>query len=144
MNASRPPSSNPPAHAAGKVTRIAVAVVEHQGRFLVGRRPPGVPLAGLWEFPGGKVAANETPRDAAVRECREETGLEVRAGGEYPPAEHRYEHGAVRLFFFACEPVDPAEPPRPPFTWVARGELNDREFPAANRELLAMLRRPAT
>ena len=56
-------------------TLIAIAIVEYDGLFLVGQRPPDVPLAGLWEFPGGKVQAGETPEAAAARECFEETGL---------------------------------------------------------------------
>ena len=60
--------------------QIAVAVVEHDGRFLVGLRPAGKPLAGFSEFPGGKVHSGETPAEAAERECREETGLSVVVG----------------------------------------------------------------
>jgi mutator protein MutT len=60
---------------AGKPIAVAIAVLEHNGKFLVGVRPPGVPLAGLAEFPGGKIDLGETPEAAAIRECREETGL---------------------------------------------------------------------
>ena len=58
-------------------TLIAIAVVEHEDRLLVGRRPAGVPLSGYCEFPGGKVKPNESSKEAAVRECLEETGLSV-------------------------------------------------------------------
>jgi mutator protein MutT len=54
---------------------IAVAVVEHQGRFLIGKRPDDAALGGYWEFPGGKVEQGESPADAAIRECLEETGV---------------------------------------------------------------------
>ncbi len=54
-------------------TRIAIAVVEHDGNFLIGLRPSGAVLGGLWEFPGGKVEPDETPEAAAARECLEET-----------------------------------------------------------------------
>ena len=57
--------------------RVAIAIVEQNGQFLVGVRPESVPLAGLAEFPGGKVHDDETAAAAAVRECREETGLQV-------------------------------------------------------------------
>ena len=63
---------------------IAVAVVQHAGTVLIGRRAPEAPLGGLWEFPGGKVGPDETPGEAAARECREETGLAVRIGRPYP------------------------------------------------------------
>ncbi len=120
-------------------TPIAVAVVQHNDRFLVGRRPAGGPLAGLWEFPGGKVRAGEAPADAARRECREETGLDVLIVGTYPPQEQRYEHDAVRLHFFACRPLADQPPPRAPFRWAARSELAQLEFPSGNRRLLTQL-----
>lgn len=92
------------AHASLKL--IAVAVVRHGGDYLVGRRPEGVPLAGYWEFPGGKVEPRETAEAAAVRECREETGLDVQVVGEFPPVDFAYSHGTLRLRFFSCELAD--------------------------------------
>ena len=56
-------------------TPIAIAVVLHNDCVLIGVRPAGATLAGLWEFPGGKIEAGETPNEAAERECLEETGL---------------------------------------------------------------------
>jgi mutator protein MutT len=122
-------------------TRIAIAVVEHEDRFLIGQRPPGAALAGLWEFPGGKVEEGETPRAAAVRECLEETGLTVEICGEYSTREHQYEHDRVQLHFFDCRAVDPSQQPLDPYRWVPRGELSAYEFPAANQELLKRLLR---
>ena len=118
---------------------IAVAVVEHDGRFLIGRRPEGVALAGLWEFPGGKVRADETPQEAAARECLEETGLIVEIGTAYPQVLHRYEHGLLRLDFFVATPIDPDQPPAEPFRWVAREELGNYDFPPANEALVRQL-----
>ena len=120
-------------------TPIAIAVVEHEGRFLVGQRPAGVPLAGLWEFPGGKVEAGEFPAAAAVRECWEETGLRVEPTGSYPPHEQEYDHGRVQLHFIACRPLDPLATPGGTFRWVPRQELAQYEFPAGNRGLLELL-----
>jgi mutator protein MutT len=118
---------------------IAVAVVEHDGCFLVGQRPHGVPLAGLWEFPGGKQEPGETAEQAAVRECLEEAGLAVRVLAAYPVHQQQYDHGCVRLNFFACRPNDPAVSPRAPFRWVPRRELHRLEFPSGNRGLLDIL-----
>lgn len=121
-------------------TRIAIAVVEHDDRFLIGQRPEGVPLAGLWEFPGGKIEPEETAEQAAVRECREETGLVVEPLFRYPHTAHEYAHGAVELEFVACGLVSGERvEPQPPFRWVERGELAQYEFPQANRELIRRL-----
>ncbi|MBX9789413.1 MAG: (deoxy)nucleoside triphosphate pyrophosphohydrolase [Pirellulales bacterium] len=123
----------------GEVTRIAVAVVERAGEYLIGRRPPDVPLGGYWEFPGGKIHADETPAAAAVRECWEETGLAVQVSSEYPAELHDYDYGRLELRFFACQLVDAAVEPRAPFRWVPRGELSRYQFPDANRQLIERL-----
>lgn len=127
----------------GARIEIAIAVVEHDGKCLIGLRPAGVPLAGYWEFPGGKVHVGESPEVAAVRECLEETGLAVRVVSEYPPAAHDYEHASVCLHFFACEPRDLGVDTLPPrFRWVTFRDLGDYEFPLANAALLALLQSP--
>ena len=118
---------------------IAIAVVEHDGRFLIGLRPGGAPLAGLWEFAGGKVEPGETPQTAAARECLEETGLAVEVGQPYPDIVHQYDHGRLRLHFFRCRPLDPQALPAERFRWVTAGELSHYEFPAANQALTAYL-----
>jgi len=121
-------------------TPIAIAVVEHNGCFLIGQRPSGVPLAGLWEFPGGKIQPGETPEAAAVRECREETGLSVEPLFRYPEHLHQYDHGQVHLFFVACRPADPSpREPATPFRWAARSELAELSFPDGNAALLRMI-----
>jgi mutator protein MutT len=120
-------------------TEIAIAVVEYGGEFLVGQRSAGVPLAGYWEFPGGKVQAGETPEQAAVRECREESGLEVEILDEYAAVDHDYAHDRVALRFFRCRLLSVAAEPTPPFRWVARRELALLKFPAANENLIGLL-----
>jgi 8-oxo-dGTP diphosphatase len=83
-------------------TLVAVAVVEHDGKFLVGERPEGAPLAGFAEFPGGKVEPGETPEEAAVRECVEESGLHVEIVRELMVKRHQYDHGLLQIHFFLC------------------------------------------
>jgi mutator protein MutT len=121
-------------------TLIAIAVVEHEDRFLIGQRPEGVPLAGLWEFPGGKMEPGETAEGAAVRECLEETGIAVEPLFRYPTHVQDYDHGCVELHFIACRPV-PGIPtlPRPPFRWAERAKLSAHKFPAGNCEILRFL-----
>src|SRR5690349_3755448 len=121
-------------------TPIAIAVVERDGCFLVGRRPAGVPLAGLWEFPGGKIESDESPEAAAVRECKEEAGIDVEALIRYPTNVHDYKHGRVELFFIACRPLASGAPETTNgFRWVPREELRKLQFPEGNRAVLQIL-----
>jgi 8-oxo-dGTP diphosphatase len=122
-----------------EATPIAIAVVEHDGRFLVGRRGADSVLAGCWEFPGGKIRPAEAPSAAAERECLEETGLRVRAEKLLTQTRHAYAHGAVELHFFACRLMDVDAAPRAPFCWTPRGELAALELPAANHRVLELL-----
>jgi len=84
-----------------KRVEVAAAVILcSDGSFLLGRRPPGGFYPGYWEFPGGKVEANETPREALVRELQEELGIEVEQAHPWITREFHYEHADVRLHFF--------------------------------------------
>jgi mutator protein MutT len=118
---------------------VAIAVVEHHGRFLVGIRADGIPLAGFAEFPGGKVHPAEAPEAAAVRECMEESGIAVAVVEEYLTITHRYEHGLLEIHFFNCRPIEGEKVPREPFRWVDAEELSTLRFPAANARLTEML-----
>jgi 8-oxo-dGTP diphosphatase len=121
-------------------TRIAIAVViDYEERVLIGQRPEGVPLAGLWEFPGGKMEPGERPEAAAKRECFEETGLTVAPHRCYPPEVHEYEHGAVELNFVWCLPYGSSFEPRGGYQWIPIKELPHYEFPAGNRRTIELL-----
>ena len=121
-------------------TPIAIAVVEHEGQFLIGQRPAGRTLAGLWEFPGGKIEAGETPEAAAARECLEEAGIAAEPLFRYPPQVERYDHDQVELHFIGCQPRGTSSSqPQAPFRWVTRHELSDYEFPSGNRALVRLL-----
>jgi len=119
--------------------QIAVAIVQHEGLLLIGRREPGTALAGYWEFPGGKLEPGETPDSAAARECLEETGLAVRATGRFAPVTHDYDHARVQLHFVSCVPIEQRQPLPDRFRWVKAEELPNYTFPAANRALIAAL-----
>ena len=118
---------------------VAVAVVEQQGKLLIGLRPAGVALAGYWEFPGGKVHEGELPENAAIRECLEEAGLATRVTGSYPQVAHEYEHAHVLLHFFACEPIEQQCELPLRFRWIPAAELGQYEFPPANAALLRII-----
>lgn len=84
-----------------KIVAVAAAVIlRADGAFLLGRRPPGSIYAGYWEFPGGKVEAGETPRQALARELHEELGIVVETVYPWIVREFVYEHAHVRLHFF--------------------------------------------
>ena len=121
-------------------TPIAIAVVEHDGRFLIGQRPEGVPLAGLWEFPGGKVAPGESHQEALRREMQEELDTDVAVHSLVSTAAHAYDDRHVTLHFYRCEL---AGSPRPllgqEMRWVPRAELPALGFPPADEELIAKL-----
>src|SRR4051812_45737032 len=87
-----------------EIQRVAIAVVEHDARFLVGRRSPDEVLAGRAAFPGGKCLPNEESSACAVRECREETGLSVSPIRRLHAARHAYPHGTLDLEFWLCRP----------------------------------------
>ena len=121
-------------------TPIAIAVVKHEGRFLVGQRPASVPLAGLWEFPGGRIESGETPEAAAVRECLEETGVAVQPLFRYLEHVQSYDHDCVQLYFIGCSPqASQIDSPHLPFRWVDREVLNQLRFPEGNRAILEVL-----
>ncbi|MDR1854852.1 MAG: Nudix family hydrolase, partial [Azoarcus sp.] len=85
-----------------KIVAVAAGVIENgDGRFLLGQRAANTFYPGYWEFPGGKVEANETPGAALVRELDEELGIAVEAYCPWLVRTHEYEHASVRLHFFA-------------------------------------------
>jgi mutator protein MutT len=119
---------------------VVAAVIEKDGAFLVTRRPPGVHLAGLWEFPGGKIAPSESHVDALRREMREELDTDVEVQNLLFQTTHVYPERAVALFFYNC--VLRAAP-RPllgqEMQWVQRSELATLGFPPADKELINLL-----
>ena len=120
---------------------IGIAVVEHDGCYLVGTRRDEGPLRGFAEFPGGKCHPGETPRDCAVRECREESGLNVAADELLLQHEFAYPHATVDLHFWLCRPVDSESvcDEHRGFRWVEPRELGTLHFPAANEPLIELL-----
>jgi 8-oxo-dGTP diphosphatase len=119
---------------------VTAAVIERDGRLLVTRRPKGVHLEGLWEFPGGKCEADEPLVDCLRRELLEELGADAIVGNEIFTTSHDYPERTVRLHFFACTLTGE---PRPmigqEMRWVRRDELRSLKFPPADDELIDLL-----
>jgi 8-oxo-dGTP diphosphatase len=134
------------APATGKPTLLvaAVALIDSEGRVLLARRPEGKPLAGLWEFPGGKVAPGETPEEALIRELREELGIDVSAAclGPFTFASHTYEKFHLLMPLYLCRrwqgQVTAMEGQA--LAWVRPARLGDYAMPPADIPLVAMLR----
>jgi len=115
----------------GVVTVAAVALVDAEGRVLVQQRPPGKPMADLWEFPGGKVEAGETPESALIRELREELAIEASIGEEMAREQIVYPgRTPIELIFFRV-PDFQGEPQNLDFeqiVWAGRDELESYDF----------------
>jgi 8-oxo-dGTP diphosphatase len=122
------------------VTVVVAAVIEEDGCFLVTRRLAGTHLAGLWEFPGGKVDPDEQHDAALKREIREELGADVDVRDLMLHTSHQYPEKTVALYFYGCRLLGPPQPLLgQEMRWVARADLNTLGFPAADAELLALL-----
>ncbi|HUY69290.1 MAG TPA: (deoxy)nucleoside triphosphate pyrophosphohydrolase [Alphaproteobacteria bacterium] len=121
----------------------AAALIDGGGRVLLAQRPPGKSMAGLWEFPGGKVKDNETPEAALVRELREELGIETSVGCLLPLtfASHPYADFHLLMPVFACRVWQgtPCAKEGQNLVWAAKGELRDYEMPPADTPLIPLL-----
>ncbi len=116
---------------------VTAAVIERAGRFLVTRRPAGVHLEGLWEFPGGKCHAGEALAACLVRELREELAVDCRVGDEMYAVTHPYADRSVELHFFRCQLLgEPTPQQGQEMRWVTRAEMTLLPFPPADEELI--------
>ena len=108
-------------------------------QLLIARRKAEQVLGGYWELPGGKVEANESPRDAAVRELREEVGIDANPIHTLPAVTHQYDHAHVRLHPFVCQIIhgSPSAIQVDQVRWVSPDELSDYRFPQATLPVLA-------
>jgi 8-oxo-dGTP diphosphatase len=135
----------PPADGSRPVVLVAaVALVDPDGRVLIARRPEGKALAGLWEFPGGKVHAGETPEAALVRELHEELGIDTKRSCLAPIAfaSHAYEDFHLLMPLYVCRVWRGTAAAREgqELAWVRPVRLRDYAMPPADEPLVAMLR----
>jgi len=123
---------------------VAVALIDADGRVLLAQRPPGKSLAGLWEFPGGKVEAGETPEAALIRELREELAIDTWASCLAPLtfASHSYPEFHLLMPLFACRRWQGIAQPCEGQTlaWVRPNALRDYPMPPADLPLIPILR----
>ncbi len=122
----------------------AVALIDRDGRILLARRPEGKAMAGLWEFPGGKVEDGESPEAALIRELREELGIETWRSCLAPLsfASHAYEDFHLLMPLFACRKWEGVVRPLEGqvLKWVRIGEINSYPMPPADAPLIPVLR----
>ena len=122
----------------------AVALIDTEGRILLAQRPEGKSLAGLWEFPGGKVEPGETPEACLIRELREELGIETEQSCLAPLtfASHNYDDFHLLMPLFACRRwhgiVAPQEGQK--LAWARAKDLRDYPMPPADEPLIPILR----
>ena len=122
----------------------AVALIDPDGRVLLAQRPEGKHLAGLWEFPGGKVHPGETPEAALIRELDEELGIDVVASclAPFTFASHAYPEFHLLMPLYVCRKWSGIVIAREgqQLKWVRPAQLADYPMPPADKPLVAMLR----
>ena len=122
----------------------AVALIDQDGRILIAKRPDGKSMAGLWEFPGGKVELGETPEQALVRELSEELGIKTWNSCLAPItfASHAYEDFHLLMQLFVCRKWEGIVMPKEKqeLKWVYSNELKNYPMPPADKPLIPILR----
>ena len=122
----------------------AAALIDADNRVLIARQPPGKPMAGLWEFPGGKVQAGETPEEALIRELREELGIELcdECMAPYVFASHTYDdfHLLMPLYISRRWQGELTPKEGQELKWVRAMRLADYDMPKADLPLIPWLR----
>ena len=128
-----------------KTTKIisAAALVDVDGRVLLAQRPDDKDMAGLWEFPGGKIEQGETPEQALIRELKEELAIDTRSSCLAPLsfASHEYENFHLLILLYVCRRWwgSPVAVEGGTLAWVHAPRLRDYQMPEANAPLIASL-----
>lgn len=122
----------------------AVCLIDVDGRVLLAQRPEGKSMAGLWEFPGGKVEPGETPEEALIRELREELGIDTWESCLAPLtfASHNYDEFHLLMPLFACRKWKgtPTAQEGQTLAWVRGNALRDYPMPPADVPLISIIR----
>lgn len=122
---------------------VACALVDADNRVLIAQRPQGKSMAGLWEFPGGKIEAGETPEIALIRELEEELGIETKESCLAPLtfASHSYETFHLLMPLYICRRFWGTPQPKEgqALKWVRAKQLRDYDMPPADEPLISHL-----
>jgi 8-oxo-dGTP diphosphatase len=123
---------------------VAAALIDKDGRMLLAQRPPNKSMAGLWEFPGGKVEDGENPEDSLIRELNEELGIDTWGSCLAPLsfASHSYEDFHLLMPLFACRKWigTPMAMEGQVLKWVSKSDLKNYAMPPADIPLIAAIR----
>ena len=120
---------------------VCAAVIQHQNKILITRRPEDKRLGGYWEFPGGKIETGESPQTALIRELREELDIKIEVGALIETVHHCYEWGKVIILAYACtwksgaiKHLEVSD-----HRWVAAKNLLDYDILAADQPIIKKL-----
>jgi len=118
--------------------RVTAAIIEQNGKILLAKRKKDDPLAGKWEFPGGKIEPEESPEACLRRELREELGIDADIGAFFCSSKYKYEHLAIELLVYRVASftgnIKPNE--HADLAWVAPADLKSYDMPAADEPVI--------
>lgn len=123
--------------------KIAIGVVFKKDKVLITKRRPKGLLGGLWEFPGGKINSQESPKTACIREIKEETGLTVTVTEPLSQIKHAYTHFKIVAHVFVCRYVTGRVRLQGPedYRWIRIDEIDNYPFPGANHKFIPLIRK---
>jgi 8-oxo-dGTP diphosphatase len=127
---------------ANRIVRVVAAVIERGGKYLITQRRDEAVLAGLWEFPGGKVEQGETDEAALEREVEHRIGATVAVAEKVAEHNHEYEKYIVHLTLYACRLAPDHEPKAvrvKEIRWVSSSEFGSYKFPPADQATMDQL-----